>query len=69
MVWAGMAVSNVAARTLQPAIVDIIARRTIDLYGDGCKGRCVVPPPPTSPPEDAPKGPDLACESGDSRKV
>jgi hypothetical protein len=32
MVWAGVAVSNVAARTLQPAIVDILARRTIDLY-------------------------------------
>jgi hypothetical protein len=31
--WAGMAVSNVAARTLQPALIDIIARRTIDLYG------------------------------------
>ncbi|TDU80878.1 hypothetical protein EI77_00178 [Prosthecobacter fusiformis] len=32
MVWAGVAVSNVAARTLQPAIIDILARRTIDLY-------------------------------------
>ncbi len=31
--WAGMAVSNVAARTLQPALIDIIAKRTIDLYG------------------------------------
>ena len=30
--WAGMAVSNVAARTLQPALIDIIAKRTIDLY-------------------------------------
>jgi hypothetical protein len=28
-----MAVSNVAARTLQPALIDIIAKRTIDLYG------------------------------------
>ncbi|MFM2178914.1 MAG: hypothetical protein RL015_3012 [Verrucomicrobiota bacterium] len=52
MVWAGMAVSNVAARTLQPAIVDIIARRTIDLYGDGCKGRCVVPGEPTRSADD-----------------
>lgn len=33
MVWAGMAVSNVAARTLQPALIDIIARRTLELYG------------------------------------
>jgi len=32
VVWAGMAVSNVAARTLQPAIIDILARRTMDLY-------------------------------------
>lgn len=32
VVWAGMAVSNIAARTLQPAVVDIIARRAIDLY-------------------------------------
>lgn len=31
--WAGVAVSNVAARTLQPALIDIIAKRTIDLYG------------------------------------
>lgn len=31
--WAGVAVSNVAARTLQPAIIDIIARRAIELYG------------------------------------
>jgi hypothetical protein len=32
VVWAGVAVSNVAARTLQPIIIDIIAHRTIDLY-------------------------------------
>ncbi len=32
VVWAGMAVSNIAARTLQPAVVDIIAKRAIDLY-------------------------------------
>lgn len=32
IVWAGVAVSNVAARTLQPGFVDIIARRTMDLY-------------------------------------
>ena len=33
LVWATMAVSNVATRTLQPAIIDIVARRAIDLYG------------------------------------
>jgi hypothetical protein len=32
LVWAGMAVSNVAARTLQPAVVEIIAHRAVDLY-------------------------------------
>ena len=32
LVWASMAVSNVAARTLQPAIVDIVARRAVELY-------------------------------------
>ena len=32
LVWAGMAVSNVAARTLQPSIVDIVARRAVELY-------------------------------------
>lgn len=33
LVWATMAASNVAARTLQPALIDIVARRAIDLYG------------------------------------
>jgi hypothetical protein len=33
IMWASMAVSNLATRTLQPAIVDIIARRAMDLYG------------------------------------
>lgn len=32
VMWASVAVSNVAARTLQPAVIDIIARRAIDLY-------------------------------------
>lgn len=40
VVWAGMAISNVATRTLQPAIVDIVARRAIDLYS----GRIGAPP-------------------------
>ncbi len=33
LMWATVAVSNVAARTLQPAFIDLIARRAIDLYG------------------------------------
>jgi hypothetical protein len=32
VMWASMTVSNLAARTLQPAIIDIVARRAIDLY-------------------------------------
>ncbi|SKA77229.1 hypothetical protein SAMN02745166_00341 [Prosthecobacter debontii] len=44
MVWAGVAVSNVAARTLQPAIIDILARRTMDLYS-GRIGRSQAAPP------------------------
>ncbi len=32
LVWASVTVSNVAARTLQPAIIDIIARRAVELY-------------------------------------
>jgi hypothetical protein len=42
LTWASVAVSNVAARTLQPAIIDIIARRAIDLYGGHIQRR-----PPT----------------------
>lgn len=38
LVWASMAVSNVAARTLQPAIVDIVARRAIELYSGRITG-------------------------------
>ena len=30
--WAGLAVSNVAVRALQPAVIDIVARRAIELY-------------------------------------
>ncbi len=32
VMWASMAVSNVATRTLQPAIVDIVAKRAVELY-------------------------------------
>jgi hypothetical protein len=41
LMWASVAVSNVAARTLQPAVVDIIAKRVIDLYS----GRLLVGSP------------------------
>jgi hypothetical protein len=45
--WAGVAVSNVAARTLQPAIIDIIAKRAIDLYGGDARSK--APSATTSP--------------------
>jgi hypothetical protein len=32
VMWASLAASNVAVRTLQPAVIDIIARRAIELY-------------------------------------
>jgi hypothetical protein len=38
-----MAVSNVAARTLQPAIIDIVARRAIELYSGRISGAIAVP--------------------------
>ena len=44
LVWAGIAVSHVAARTLQPAVVDIIAKRAVDLYsGRHMSSTCPVP--------------------------
>lgn len=42
IMWASVAVSNVATRTLQPAVIDIIAKRTIDLYS-GRLGKGNVP--------------------------
>lgn len=32
VMWATLAVSNVAVRALQPAVIDIVARRAIELY-------------------------------------
>jgi hypothetical protein len=32
VMWASLAVSNVAVRALQPAVIDIVARRAIELY-------------------------------------
>jgi len=32
IMWASLAVSNVAVRALQPAVIDLIARRAIELY-------------------------------------
>jgi hypothetical protein len=46
VVWAGVAISNVATRTLQPVIVDIVARRAMDLYS----GRVVDALPGASEP-------------------
>ena len=49
VMWASMAVSNVATRTLQPALIDIIAKRAIDLYsgrlGKGVTSTAVIPHP------------------------
>ncbi|MCB1276644.1 hypothetical protein [Prosthecobacter sp.] len=42
IMWASVAVSNVAARTLQPAVIDIIAKRAIDLYS-GRLGKGTTP--------------------------
>lgn len=47
IMWASLAVSNVAARTLQPAIIDIIARRAMDLYSGRLGG---VGPSKKAPP-------------------
>ena len=41
MTWAGVAVSNVAARTLQPVMIDIIAHRAIALYS-GRVGKSLI---------------------------
>lgn len=32
MMWASLAVTNVAVRALQPAVIDIVARRAMELY-------------------------------------
>lgn len=49
VMWASIAVSNVATRTLQPALIDIIAKRAIDLYsgrlGKGTTSTAVMPIP------------------------
>lgn len=48
LVWAGVAVSNVAARTLQPVIIDLVARRALELYG-GRAIQATTSVPPGSP--------------------
>jgi hypothetical protein len=59
IMWAGMAVSNVAARTLQPAVIDIIAKRAIDLYsgrlgkGSGAASTALITMPELEPPPGA----------------
>lgn len=58
IMWTSMAVSNVAARTLQPAVIDIIAKRAIDLYsgrlgkGTGTPSIALI----TMPEQEAPPG-------------
>jgi hypothetical protein len=42
LMWATVAVSNVAVRALQPALIDIIARRTIELYSGRLAAGLVV---------------------------
>jgi hypothetical protein len=54
--WASVAVSNVAARTLQPAVIDIIAKRAIDLYS-GRLGRGIITPSTIDPPTSGPLPP------------
>jgi hypothetical protein len=56
VMWASVAVSNVAARTLQPAVIDIIAKRAIDLYS-GRLGRGIITPSTIDPPTSAPLPP------------
>ena len=53
LMWASMAVTNVAARTLQPALIDIIARRAIDLYGGRLAPVKPLPPAADTPPSQA----------------
>lgn len=50
VMWASVAVSNVATRTLQPAVIDIVAKRAIDLYsGRLGKGLSTPEPLPGAP--------------------
>jgi hypothetical protein len=51
LMWAGLAVTNVTVRTLQPAIIDLIARRAIELYS-GRLGQGATPAPLPLPPPD-----------------
>ena len=48
VVWAGVAVSNIAARTLQPAVIDIIAKRAIDLYSGRLGAGTATPADPAT---------------------
>ncbi|MBK8090441.1 MAG: hypothetical protein IPK32_00175 [Verrucomicrobiaceae bacterium] len=50
VMWASVAVSNVATRTLQPAVIDIIAKRAIDLYSGRLGRGTEIPYTPTPEP-------------------
>lgn len=56
LMWAGMAVSNVATRMLQPAVVDIIAKRAIDLYSGRLGKGLSTPASITLPDQEPPPG-------------
>lgn len=55
VMWAALAVSNVAVRSLQPAIIDLIARRAIELYSGRIHSAAAGQPPPAELP--AERGP------------
>ncbi len=44
VMWASLAVSNMAVRALQPAVVDIVARRAIELYSGRLASGRELPP-------------------------
>lgn len=46
VMWASLAVANVAVRALQPAVVDIVARRAIELYSGRLAAGRELPPLP-----------------------
>lgn len=56
VMWAGMAVSNVATRMLQPAVVDIIGKRAIDLYSGRLGKGTSTPASIALPDEEPPPG-------------
>ena len=59
LTWASIAARNAAARTLQPAVVNIVGHRTIQLYSGQLQRAANLPAPPLPEPElDADDGPE-----------